>query len=235
VPIFRSSIRLAAPAVLALALAASFAFAAKTPTAAPGLKPGSMKSVAASPTGAGSKIETAVFAMGCFWSAQSAFEGQPGVLSVVAGYTGGHVANPTYEQVSTRTTGHAESVQVTYDATRTSYARMLDVFWHNIDPTQADGQLYDIGDDYRTAIFYADASQRQLAEDSRRKIVASGMLKKPIATAIQAAMPFYSAEDYHQDYAKKNPADYWAYRNGSRRDQRMLEVWGALAGKPPVH
>ena len=234
-PIFRSSIRLAAPAVLALALAASSALAAKTPTAAPGLKPGAMKTVAASPSAPGSKIETAVFAMGCFWSAESAFEGQPGVLSVVAGYTGGHVANPTYEQVCTRTTGHAESVQVTYDATRTSYARLLDVFWHNIDPTQADGQLYDIGDDYRTVIFTADANQRQLAEDSKRKIAASGVLKGSIATKIETAMPFYPAEDYHQDYAKKNPAHYWAYRNGSGRDQRMREVWGALAGKPPVH
>jgi methionine-S-sulfoxide reductase len=183
----------------------------------------------------GTKFETAVFAMGCFWSAESAFEGQPGVVSVVSGYTGGHVANPSYEQVCTRTTGHAESVEVTYDPARTSYARMLDVFWHNIDPTQADGQLYDIGDDYRTAIFFADDSQRQLAEQSKRQIASSGVLKQPIVTEIVAAMPFYPAESYHQDYYKKNAAHYWAYRNGSGRDQRLHDVWGALAARPPVH
>jgi methionine-S-sulfoxide reductase len=222
-------------ALLVSALLAGAATAGTSPTPASGATGVPMKTVPPRGAKSGQKLETAVFAMGCFWSAESAFEGQPGVVSVVSGYTGGHIANPTYEQVCTRTTGHAESVEVTYDPTRTSYARMLDVFWHNIDPTQADGQLYDIGDDYRTAIFYADGSQRQLAEQSKRQIESLGVLKKPIVTEIAAAMPFYRAEGYHQDYYKKNAAHYWAYRTGSGRDQRLREVWGALAAKSPAH
>jgi peptide-methionine (S)-S-oxide reductase len=172
---------------------------------------------------------TAVFAGGCFWCEETAFEGLPGVLSVTSGYTGGGQRNPSYEQVSEGSTGHAESVQVIYDPAVTTYARLLEVFWHNIDPTQPNGQFCDHGSQYRSAIFYADEAQHTAALESKRKIEASGILKAPIVTQIVAAGPFYPAEDYHQDFYKKDPVRYQSYRLGCGRDARLREIWGEAA------
>ncbi len=200
-------------ALAATALAAAFAFAAapKAPI---------MKSLPPAHT------ETATFAGGCFWSMESDFENFPGIVSVTSGYTGGTKKNPTYEEVGSKTTGHYESVEVIYDPAKVTYAQLLDRFWHGIDPMQADGQLYDTGPEYRTAIFVHDAAQQKLAVESKARLERSGMLKAPIATQILPAGAFYPAEDYHQDFAKKNRAYYHQYRNGSGRDQRTLEIWG---------
>ncbi len=175
---------------------------------------------------------TATFAGGCFWCMEPPFEALAGVTSVTAGYTGGHLANPSYEQVSAGATGHAESVQIVYDPAKVSYQKLLDVFWHNIDPTAVDQQFCDVGTQYRSAIFVHDAGQRKLAEASRDALQASGRFDKPIATQIVDAGPFYPAEDYHQDYYKKNPIRYRFYRHGCGRDARLAEVWGADA---PAH
>lgn len=180
-------------------------------------------------------VETATFAGGCFWSTESSFEGQPGVISAVSGYMGGRQKNPTYDEVSSGGTGYAECVQVKFDPSRTSYAKLVDLFWHSIDPTQADGQNFDIGTQYRTAIFYADEKQHQIAEQSKKQIEASRVLKAPIATAIVPAGPFYAAEGYHQDYARKNALHYQAYRMGSGKDRRLEQIWGKAAAKPLGH
>jgi peptide-methionine (S)-S-oxide reductase len=194
--------------------------------------PASSRAAAPGPT---ATTEVATFAMGCFWCGETQFESQPGVLSVVSGYTGGPERHPTYEQVSSGTTGHYESIQVTFDPKRTSYAKLLDLFWHGVDPTQADGQFCDHGRQYRSAVFVHDATQRKLAEESRRAIVASGVLKKPIVTEILPAGPFWPAEEYHQDFWKKDPVRYRSYRLGCGRDRRLAELWGDKASKPLVH
>ncbi len=181
------------------------------------------------------RVEIATFAMGCFWSAESQFEGQPGVLSAVSGYSGGSEKNPTYEQVCADQTGHYEAVQVTFDPTVTSYEKMLDNFWHAIDPTQVDGQFCDHGRQYRTAVFGHNARQLKLAEESRKAIEASHVLKAPIVTEIRPAGAFWPAEEYHQDFAKRNPAHYGRYRVGCGRDRSLAEVWGDLAAKPLAH
>ena len=168
----------------------------------------------------------AIFAGGCFWCVEASFEKVPGVISVTSGYTGGTKINPTYEEVGAGGTGHAESVRIVFDPTKTSYTKLLDVFWHNIDPTQANGQFCDHGNQYRSAIFYLDESQHRLAEDSKRKLAASGRLEAPIVTQIVAAGPFYPAEGYHQDFYKKDPVQYHAYRLGCGRDRRLEELWG---------
>ena len=173
---------------------------------------------------------TAIFAGGCFWCEETAFEGLPGVLSVVSGYTGGHEKNPTYEQVSSGGTGHAESVEVTYDPGKTSYEKLLEVFWHNEDPFQKNGQFCDHGTQYRSAIFYKDETQRKAAEESKRKLEEQERFKGKIVTQIVAASTFYPAEDYHQDFYKKNPARYHEYRMGCGRDARLKEIWGEPAG-----
>jgi peptide-methionine (S)-S-oxide reductase len=149
-----------------------------------------------------------------------------GVISTTSGYTGGRKQNPTYEEVSTGTTGHTEAVQVVYDPKRISYARLLEVFWRNIDPLATNAQFCDHGTQYRSGIFYHDAEQRRLAEDSKRALEASGRFKGPIVTEIVAAGTFYPAEEYHQDYYKKNPIRYKFYRAGCGRDQRLAELWG---------
>ena len=177
--------------------------------------------------------ERATFAGGCFWCVEAAFEGMAGVLSVTSGFSGGPEKNPTYEMVSSGTTGHAEAVQVVFDPKRISYSRLLDLFWHNIDPTQADGQFCDHGRQYRSAIFWEGETQRRLAEDSKRALEASKRLKRPIVTQIVRFTAFYPAEQYHQDYYKKNPADYGAYRLGCGRDRRLREIWGSAA--PAAH
>ncbi len=169
---------------------------------------------------------TAIFAGGCFWCMEHDFDQVPGVISTTSGYTGGTVANPTYEQVSAGGIGHAESVKVQYDPRKVGYEQLLDVFWHNIDPVAVDRQFCDRGSQYRSAIFYGNAREKRLAEASKQKLEASGRFKQPIATQIVAASTFYPAEQYHQDYYKKNPVRYKFYRFNCGRDQRLEEIWG---------
>jgi peptide-methionine (S)-S-oxide reductase len=173
---------------------------------------------------------TATFAGGCFWCEETAFEGLPGVESVISGYAGGQVKNPTYEQVSGGSTGHAESVQVTYDPAKISYAKLLEVFWHNVDPLDAGGQFCDRGNQYRSAIFYANDEQRRDAEASRVALEKESRFKGKIATQIVPVGTFYPAEEYHQDFYKKNPVRYRQYRQGCGRDARLKSLWGEAAG-----
>jgi len=172
--------------------------------------------------------EHATFAGGCFWCMVEPFEKLPGVLSVTSGYTGGTKANPTYEEVSAGSTGHAESIDVVYDPSKISFERLLNVYWHNVDPLQAGGQFCDHGRQYRTAIFFHDDAQRVLAEGSKKKV--EGILHAPVFTEVVAAGPFYRAEEYHQDFYKKNPVRYHEYRNGCGRDARLRQLWGDQAG-----
>ncbi len=171
----------------------------------------------------------ATFAGGCFWSMQKAFDGVAGVVTVTAGYAGGSKANPSYQDVETGTTGHAESVEVTYDPSRISYERLLDVYWHHIDPLTLNSAFCDYGPQYRSIIFYHDAEQRRLAETSKRALDRSHRFGSPVVTAIQAATPFYRAEEYHQQFYRKNPGHYEAYRVGCRRDARLQQLWGDVA------
>ena len=173
---------------------------------------------------------TAVFAGGCFWCEETAFEGVPGVLSVTSGYTGGQKKNPTYEEVSAGGTGHAESVEVVYDPSKITYERLLEIFWHNVDPFQANGQFCDHGTQYRSAIFYRDDAQRRAAEESKRKLEEDPRFRGKIVTEIVPASTFYPAEDYHQDFWKKNPFRYQQYRTGCGRDARLKAIWGDAAG-----
>ena len=196
-----------------------------TSTPKPAAKP------AAAPAAKATRTEVATFAMGCFWCGESQIEGLPGVKSVVSGYTGGIVDHPTYEQVGTGRSGHYEAVQITFDPSVVSYAKLLDLFWHGIDPTQADGQVCDRGPQYRSAVFTHDAAQKKQAEDSRRALEASKVLKKPIVTQILAASTFWPAEDYHQDYCRVQPDRYAMYREGCGRDRRLAELWGEKAAK----
>ncbi len=167
----------------------------------------------------------AVLAGGCFWCTESDFEKLDGVLGAVSGYTGGHIKNPTYKQVSRGGTGHIEAVKVIYDPQRISYDQLLDVFWRKVNPTDGGGQFVDRGDQYRSAIFYANDRQRRLAEASKQRLADSGIFDKPIATEILPLGTFYPAEAYHQDYYKKNPIRYKWYRSGSGRDQFLDSVW----------
>lgn len=184
---------------------------------------GAMSASAATATG-GRAIAT--FAGGCFWCMEPPYDELDGVISTTSGYTGGHKQRPTYEEVSSGKTGHTEAVQVVYDPKRITYERLLDVFWRNIDPVTPNAQFCDHGPQYRSGIFYHDAEQRRLAEESRRALEASGRLKSPIVTEIVAAGTFYPAEEYHQDYYKKNPIRYKLYRAGCGRDRRLAELWG---------
>jgi len=168
----------------------------------------------------------ATFAGGCFWCEEAVFDGVPGVIHAVSGYTGGHLQNPTYEQVSAGGTGHAESVQVTYDPSKISYEKLLDLFWRNVDPLTSNAQFCDIGSQYRSAIFYHDAEQKRLAEASKAAIEASHRFKQPIVTQIVPATAFYRAEEYHQNYHEKNPVRYHFYKFNCGRDQRLRELWG---------
>jgi len=183
-----------------------------------------------SSTGRAAELEKATFAGGCFWCMVPPFEALAGVVSVTSGYTGGHTKDPTYEEVSSGTTGHAESVEIVYDPSKISYSKLLDVFWHNIDPTAKDGQFCDFGEQYRTAIFYHNEEQKKLAEDSKEALEESKVLPGPIYTQIVPASVFYKAEEYHQDYYKKNPVRYKFYRWNCGRDQRLKEIWGSKAG-----
>jgi len=173
----------------------------------------------------GGDLEKATFAGGCFWCMESPFEKLDGVREVISGYTGGSTVNPTYEEVSSGATGHLESVEVVFDPAVIAYDRLLDVFWKNIDPTDPGGQFVDKGGQYRSAIFYHSEEQKNLAETSKQKLAASGIFHKPIVTEIIPAATFYAAEDYHQDYYKKNPIRYKYYRYNSGRDQFLEKIW----------
>ncbi len=170
--------------------------------------------------------EFATFAGGCFWCMEHPFDELEGVVSVTVGYTGGHKKNPTYEEVSSGTTGHAESVQIVYDPAKITFSKLLDVFWHNIDPTVQNRQFCDTGTQYRTAIFFHNDEQKRLAEESKKALEKSGRFKGPIYTEIVPASEFYPAEEYHQHYYKKNPIRYKFYRYNCGRDQRLQELWG---------
>lgn len=206
---------LALAAVIALAWIPAFAgpAAASAPSAA-------------APT---ASVEHATFAGGCFWCMESPFESLPGVRSVTSGYSGGPEKNPTYSQVSSGRTGHAEAVDIVFDPKTISYERLLDVYWRNIDPTQKGGQFCDKGSQYRSAIFYRDSRQKALAEASRDALTRSKRLKAPIVTEVVPYRAFYRAEEYHQDYYRKNPDHYQAYRKGCGRDARLKALWGGDA------
>jgi peptide-methionine (S)-S-oxide reductase len=194
----------------ALALAASF-----SATAAPPVPPGHA---------------VATFAGGCFWCMEPPYDKLEGVTATVSGYMGGRTANPTYESVSSGTTGHAEVVQVVYDPKKVSYEKLLEVFWVNIDPTVKDRQFCDAGTQYRTAIYFHDDAQRKAAEASKAALEKSKPFKEPIVTPIEMAGAFTEAEGYHQDYYKKNPVKYKLYRSGCGRDARLKQLWGDKAG-----
>jgi len=173
----------------------------------------------------------ATFAGGCFWCMEPVFDALDGVISTTSGYTGGTLRNPTYEEVSSGSTGHTEAIQVRYNPAHVSYDRLLEVYWRNIDPTVENRQFCDRGTQYRTAVFYHDEAQRLAAEKSRAELDSSGAFAVAIATDIVAAAPFYPAEDYHQDYYMKNPVRYQRYHDACGRDERLEELWGP--GAPP--
>lgn len=170
------------------------------------------------------KLAKATFAGGCFWCMEGPFEQLPGVRSVTSGYAGGEKKNPTYEEVSSGVTGHAESVQVLYDPSKIKYSKLLEVYWHNVDPFVKDRQFCDTGNQYRTVIFYHDEAQKKLALETKATIEKMG--KGQVYTQIVPFKEFYPAEEYHQDYYKKNPIQYNMYRTGCRRDARLQELWG---------
>jgi peptide methionine sulfoxide reductase msrA/msrB len=175
-------------------------------------------------------LAQATFAGGCFWCMEAPFDKVPGVVSTTSGYAGGRVKNPTYEQVSEGSTGHAEALQVAYDPAKVSYEQLVEIFWRNVDPTDRGGQFCDRGQQYRTGIFYEGDAQKREAEASKRALEASGKLSKPIVTEIVSLEAFYPAEDYHQDFYKKSPVRYTTYRAGCGRDRRLEELWGKDAG-----
>jgi len=175
------------------------------------------------------KTEKAIFAGGCFWCVEADFDKVPGVIATTSGYIGGNVANPTYQQVSAKTTGHAEAVEIVYDPAKVSYAQLLEHFWRTIDPTTKDRQFCDSGTPYRTAIFALDGTQLKAAQASLAALEKSKPFPEPIVTQIALAGPFYAAEDYHQDYYKKNPVRYQYYRTSCGRDARLKQLWGAKA------
>jgi len=178
-----------------------------------------------------SRYETAVFAGGCFWSMEHDMEPIPGVVSVEVGYSGGHVAHPTYDEVSTETTGHLESVKVTYDPQKISYANLVQRYWHVIDPTDSGGAFCDRGPSYHSAVFVASPEQRRVVEASEAALERGQLQGKPIATQIRDAAPFWPAETYHQHYPQKNPVQYAEYRLGCGKDSRLHAIWGAMALK----
>jgi peptide-methionine (S)-S-oxide reductase len=179
---------------------------------------------AAAPVAQGKATAAAIFAGGCFWCMVHPFDELPGVMSVISGYTGGQKVNPTYEQVSAGDTGHVEAVQIVFDPKKIGYEKLLEVFWRNVDPLDKGGQFCDRGSTYTSAIFYQNEEQKRLAEQSKAAI--EKKLGKAVVTAIRPAATFYAAEDYHQDYYKKNPLRYKYYRYSCGRDQRLEELWG---------
>jgi len=174
---------------------------------------------------AGQKMEKATFAGGCFWCSEEAFEKLPGVTKVISGYIGGHKEEPTYEEVCRGNTGHVEAVQITYDPDKISYAEILHKFWRQIDPTDGGGQFVDRGSQYKTVIFYHNEDQKKIADESKKELEKSGIFDKPVVTGIKPATRFYDAEEYHQEFYKKNPGRYNAYKIGSCRVQNLEKVW----------
>lgn len=172
------------------------------------------------------EVKTAIFAGGCFWCVESDFDKVDGVVSTTSGYVGGHVKNPSYQQVSAGGTGHTEAVEVKFDSERVSYRELVDYFWHTIDPTVKNRQFCDHGEQYRTGIFYLDQAQQLAAKASKQAVEQSKPFTAPIVTEITQAGAFYAAEEYHQDYYKKNPVRYKFYRWNCGRDQRLEELWG---------
>ena len=211
--------KLAAGLIAGLAIAATAALAQETKDGVQGQEATQQSAEQAS----------AIFAGGCFWCMEPPYDKLDGVISTTSGYIGGSVANPTYQQVSAGGTGHAEVVRVVYDPAKVSYDQLVDVFWHNVDPTQVDGQFCDHGDQYRTAIFYENDEQKQIAEQSLAELQKSKPFEGDIVTEIGAATVFYPAEDYHQDYYQKNPVRYKYYRWACGRDQRLMDLWGDMA------
>jgi peptide-methionine (S)-S-oxide reductase len=173
------------------------------------------------------KRAVAVFAGGCFWCMEPPFDKTPGVLSTTSGYIGGAEADATYQKVAAGSTDHYEAVQVVYDPAKVSYARLLEVFWRNVDPLDATGQFCDKGPQYRAAVFVGNETERQAADESKQELQRSGRLPKPVVTEIRNASTFYPAEDYHQDYYIRNPVKYQFYRASCGRDARLQRVWGA--------
>lgn len=171
-------------------------------------------------------LEIAIFAGGCFWCTESDFDKMQGVVSTTSGYIGGSVANPTYDQVVAGKTGHVEAVKIHFDNTKTSFSKLLIAYWLTIDPLTTNQQFCDVGSQYRSVIFYRDSDQKQLVENSKKALEASGGLNQPIVTEILPATEFYRAEEYHQDYYIKNPLRYAYYRNNCGRDKRLEELWG---------
>jgi peptide-methionine (S)-S-oxide reductase len=197
--------------LMIVATALGFAVAAPTTAQAPAVK-----------------TAKATFAGGCFWCMEHPYDRLPGVFSTTSGYMGGSVKNPTYQQVSSGRTGHTEVVQVEYDPSKVSYKKLLEVFWSNIDPTVENAQFCDRGSQYRAGVFYHDEEQRKLAEESKNALQKNKPFKGPIVSEITKAPAFYRAEEYHQDYYKKNPVRYKLYRNGCGRDARLKELWGKV-------
>jgi peptide-methionine (S)-S-oxide reductase len=215
----------------ALALAAALALSFGAGTGARSQDMGGKNNGGMDTGGMGmTRTAVATFAGGCFWCMQPPFDELDGVISTTAGYTGGHVKDPSYMQVSGGGTGHAESVEVRYDPSRVSYEKLLEVFWHNVDPITKDRQFCDVGNQYRTAIFYHDAAQKQAADASRDRLAESGRLPGPIVTEIVPAGPFYAAEAHHQSYYKTHPLKYKFYRYNCGRDKRLKALWGDDAG-----
>lgn len=190
--------------------------------------PSASAPVDAAPAASGTaarKLEKATFAGGCFWCMEPPFEKLPGVVAVTAGYTGGTKSNPTYEEVGSGGTGHAEAVEVLFDPARVSYETLLDVYWKNVDPTNARGQFCDFGEQYRPEVFVHDEAQRRAAEASRKRVEATKRFPGPVVVPVTTAGPFWRAEEYHQDYYRKNPVRYRLYRAGCGRDARLAELW----------
>ena len=177
-------------------------------------------------TPAPTATSTAVLAGGCFWCIQPAFDKAAGVIKTVVGYCGGNEPNPNYQLVTSEKTNYRESIEITYDPTKISYEQLLDIYWRQIDPTQADGQFTDIGPSYRAAIFYGNAAEKKIAETSKTKLAISGKFKKPIVTEILPAMKFWPAEDYHQKYYRQNPEHFEAFEEGSGRASFKNKTWG---------
>ena len=172
--------------------------------------------------------KTAIFAGGCFWCMQSPFDHAKGVVKTVVGYAGGSERDANYHEVSAHRTQHRESIEVTYNPAEISYEQLLDIFWRNINPTQANGQFADIGLSYQTAIFYGNAEEKKIAEESKRKLGGSGKFRKPVVTGVLPAVKFYPAEDYHQKYYLKNPSEFEAYHVGSGRVSFLEKIWGKV-------
>jgi peptide-methionine (S)-S-oxide reductase len=218
-PLF--AVAAAVPLLVALGCARSDASAAPSEPA-----------VAASPLADGApvpaRMETAVFAGGCFWSMEKAFDGVRGVQRAVSGFAGGTTVNPSYEETFTNPAGHVEAVEVVFDPDVITYQTLVRLFWHNVDPTTDDRQFCDRGETYRAALFPKNAAQRRVAEASLRQVDAR--MSRPVVAMVRRAAPFYAAEAYHQDFARLNPARYEQYRRGCRRDVRLRELWGDLAG-----